>query len=223
MGIFNEVLNKISPDNEEIKTIKEGEEIIKTIMGTKTELNTSFFVKMQYMGISPLNLWPIWHKVNKEVKIEVFKGIIQPQDIQYRIEQLLLENRTSEEIKQEEELKQTLLNNNITDYDFRCKLFAEDAYGKMEENINIYGYCVIKEDKLIIKRIASKEKALLDDKRIDYSEITSIDFRKLEKLSYMTSTVLNINGSEQISLLFTTEENYEQLKESWQKFNNTSK
>ena len=215
MRKFNEILNKLSPDSEEVEKIKR-------IMGTETKVNSSFFIKMLNMGISPLNFWPVWEKIYKEVKVKLYKGLLEPQDIQVMINQLLLENRTSREIIQQEKLNQKLVILGITEFDFRCKLFADtESFNKENENKNfIDGYCYIQEEKIIIKRIELNEQNTLDDKIIPFVDITSVDFQDLEKLSYMTSIVINLIESESISLLYTTEENYKQITEAWLNFKN---
>ena len=221
--------------------IKEGEEIIKSIMGTKMIRNTNFNIKLQSY-VSSVKVMPTWSKINKQVKSELHDGTIEPQDISSRIDQLLIEygnpkvmekkerkaQEDAEKLRLQSELKsekdrQKALQLGVENFDFKCSLHEKrmSTFGNQKEDI-VEGYCILHEDKLVIKKFSVWKKSPMGDKIIPYSNINAIDFDKAHSFHVTSSIVISISGFEPIILKHTNEQDFQRLNEAWLNYNNSS-
>ncbi len=232
MSMFDKIKNTIPLVNEDEK-IKEGKKIIKEIMGTKLKGNQYFFSKMTQVGVSTTQLWPTWYKVKNEVTSELKNGFLELDDIPSRIDQLVFANRSKKTIKEEEKINQSLINEGITDFDFKCsvqvssrevwnKHFIDGGYSKSSRGIYSDGYCYVQEDKVTIKLFDMKEH-ISGEKIIDYKDINAIDYQKYNNNDPYSSAmiIINITGLKPINIHKINENNYKQLKQSWNTFKNT--
>lgn len=208
--------------------IKEGEKIIKNIMGTTIVRNTKFNLRIINQGVPATKVMSVWSKINKQVKNEVYEGTLQNKDIPMRIGQLLAENGDPTKVQQriqentvKMETKQKKLG--VEGYNFSCTLHEKrmGTFGGKKEDV-IKGYCYVKEDRLVIKKISIIMKTQMGDKVIPYSKINAIDFDKAGKFHITSSIVISVSGFDTVILKDTNEQNFKLLHDTWIRFNTKS-
>ncbi len=225
MGIFKKIVTNISADDKEKERIKEGEQIIKSRMGTKMNANSSFFLELNEIGVSTVKLWPTWNKINKTIKSELYNTSIQPEDISFRIDQLVLDNKSQENIKIEEEYEQRLIDYGVKDFDFTCTVYPEkhmlNRYRRKNGGkVNIDGYCFLHKDKIIIKKFGFKEKKFMGNQIIHYSDISAISFKNKNDVSIINSIQISLLGSDSINIYDITEEDFKNINTLWLNYKN---
>lgn len=100
---FNKQAQKRNEQKEikkqEKERIKDGEDIIKRIMGSNMLRNIQFNNQIINQGISSLKVNSVWSKVNKQIKKELHEGTVELSDIPERINQILSEYANPEKIE----------------------------------------------------------------------------------------------------------------------------
>lgn len=231
-----EKINRINKQEED--RIKEGEKIIKSIMGGKRIRNISFNHKLANHGISAFAISGVWEKINSQVKSELYEGKLESKDIPNRIDQLVLENANIDKMLEKEEKarkraenierqKQITAQKNreqakkigITGFDFKCQLYEErqNIYGNSQKEF-MDAYCYVEEDKIVVKKVALITKSDMGDKIVPYANIKSIDFDNKGDFHVTSSIVISLGGLESIILRDTTEEDFKVVNEAWQKY-----
>lgn len=226
-------------NQQEEARIKEGEKIIKSIMGGKMVRNIAFTQKLVDHGISTFAISGVWEKINNQVKSELYQGTLESQDIPNRIDQLVLENANLDKMLEKEEKikrqaenaeiqkelriqkeREEALKIGISGFDFKCQLHESrmNSFGNQQQDL-MYGYCFVQEDKLVVKKISFFTKAQMGDKIVPYANIKAIDFDNKGGYHITSSIVIVIGGLESIVLKETSEEDFKLLNEAWQNFN----
>ncbi len=240
MGMFdkvkeNSVIKKASELDEKNKSrkqekasrkqnIKNGEKILKDHMGTKIKANEEFFRRLREEGITSAHQWPVWYKINGQVKKELKEEILLPQEIPQRLEELVVENgNPDKKAKFEEKNQNNAIRLGVEGYDFQCSLneIRTNTFGKKKEEVSI-GYCFVKEDCLIIKKFSAIRKNPMGDKVLPFSNINAIDFDKAHGLQMTSSIVIAISGLPPVVLKNTRTNNFKLLHDAWVNFNNKS-
>lgn len=219
MGMFDKV--KKNTDKVDKQKIKDGEKIIKGIMGTKMVRNTQFNLKIINQGVPSLKIMSVWSRINNQVKSELHEGNLELEDIPARIDQLLVENGNPEKIQEKaEKFKNDAIKLGVDGFDFRCTLHEKrmGTLGGNKEDV-VQGYCFVNEDRLIVKKISVFMKSQLGDKVVPYANINAIDFDKAGRFHVTSSIVISISGFDTIVLKNTTEENFKLLHDAWLNFN----
>ena len=78
-----------SNSNVDKEEIKEGEKILKSIIGGQVVRNRPFYKKMAINGIR--NTPKAWHTINSRIRKELKSGQLHPNDVEKRIDELILE------------------------------------------------------------------------------------------------------------------------------------
>lgn len=92
-----------SKSNVDKHEIKRGEKILKNIMGGKLVRNREFFRKLGLNGFTFKNINKTWNQINKQIKNELKNGELKSEDIEKRIDELILELSGKDHIITEEE------------------------------------------------------------------------------------------------------------------------
>lgn len=219
--------------------VKEGEAILKSIMGSNLMRNVTFTQRMRDHGISSFKVSTTWGKMNKQIKSELQNGTLQPENVSERIDELLIEYGNPEKMQknaekaernaikaqqqaeiQAEKDRQKAMQLGVIGYDFKCQLHEQrvSTLGNVKEDI-IDGYCFVEEDKLTIKKISIFLKSQMGDKIIPYANINAIDYDKAGAFHITSSIVISTTGFDAVVLKHTTEENFQLLYEAWLNFN----
>lgn len=209
---------------EEKQRIKDGEDIIKSIMGTNMVRNVQFNRRIIDQGVSNLKISSVWGKINKQVKSELHEGTLELEQIPKRIDQLLVQNGNPERMQEKiEKSRRSEIKLGVEGYDFSCVLHEKrmSTFGGQKEDV-LNGYCFINEDRLIVKKISVFTKSKMGDKVVPYANINAIDFDNAGKFHVTSSIVISISGFDSIILKNTTEENFRLLHDAWLNFNNKS-
>ncbi len=81
-----------------------------------------------------IKLWILIYYNKKQVKItviqysfksELYNTSLQPEDVSYKIDQLVLDNKSQENIKIEKEYEQRLIDYGVKYFDFTCTVYPE--------------------------------------------------------------------------------------------------
>lgn len=80
--------SKLNVDKNEIKR---GEKILKDIMGGKLVKNRKFARKLALNGFTVKNINKTWNKINEQIKTELKNGELNLDDIEKRIDEIILE------------------------------------------------------------------------------------------------------------------------------------
>lgn len=92
-----------SKSNVDKHEIKRGEKILKNIIGGKLVRNREFFRKLGLNGFTFKNINKTWNQINKQIKNELKNGELKSEDIEKRIDELILELSGKDHIITEEE------------------------------------------------------------------------------------------------------------------------
>lgn len=241
MGFLNKALNKAKELDEkqreyfekekeknEIKKqekerIKDGEDIIKRIMGSNMMRNVQFNNQIINQGVSTFKINSVWGKVNKQIKKELHEGTVELRDIPERINQILAQYANPEKIeKKNKKIQRELVKAGVEDRDFSCVLYEErrSGFNNKKENL-VKGFCYVNEDKLVIKKLSFFKSRDLGDKVIPYGNINAIDYDK-QVVCRTSGIVISVSGFKPIVLQGATDENFQLLNDAWLNFNKKS-
>lgn len=241
MGFLNKALNKAKELDEkqreyfekekeknEIKKqekerIKDGEDIIKRIMGSNMMKNVQFNNQIINQGVSTFKINSVWGKVNKQIKKELHEGTVELRDIPERINQILAQYANPEKIeKKNKKIQRELVKAGVEDRDFSCVLYEErrSGFNNKKENL-VKGFCYVNEDKLVIKKLSFFKSRDLGDKVIPYGNINAIDYDK-QVVGRTSGIVISVSGFKPIVLQGATDENFQLLNDAWLNFNKKS-
>lgn len=241
MGFLNKALNKAKELDEkqreyfekekeknEIKKqekerIKDGEDIIKRIMGSNMMRNVQFNNQIINQGVSTFKINSVWGKVNKQIKKELHEGTVELRDIPERINQILAQYANPEKIeKKNKKIPRELVKAGVEDRDFSCVLYEErrSGFNNKKENL-VKGFCYVNEDKLVIKKLSFFKSRDLGDKVIPYGNINAIDYDK-QVVGRTSGIVISVSGFKPIVLQGATDENFQLLNDAWLNFNKKS-
>lgn len=225
---FNKQAQKRNEQKEikkqEKERIKDGEDIIKRIMGSNMLRNIQFNNQIINQGISSLKVNSVWGKVNKQIKKELHEGTVELSDIPERINQILSEYANPEKIeKKNKKIQRELVKAGVEDSDFSCMLYEErrSAFNNKKENL-VKGFCYVNEDKLVIKKLDFFRNRDLGDKVIPYNNINAIDYDKTPVAGRAQGIVISVPGFKPIVLQSVTDENFQLLNDAWLNFNKKS-
>ena len=241
MGFLNKALNKAKELDEkqreyfekekeknEIKKqekerIKDGEDIIKRIMGSNMMRNVQFNNQIINQGVSTFKINSVWGKVNKQIKKELHEGTVELRDIPERINQILAQYANPEKIeKKNKKIQRELVKAGVEDRDFSCVLYEErrSGFNNKKENL-VKGFCYVNEDKLVIKKLSFFKSRDLGDKVIPYGNINAIDYDK-QVVGRTSGIVFSVYVFKPIVLQGATDENFQLLNDAWLNFNKKS-
>ena len=96
---FEKEKEKNEIKKQEKERIKDGEDIIKRIMGSNMMRNVQFNNQIINQGVSTFKINSVWGKVNKQIKKELHEGTVELRDIPERINQILAQYANPEKIE----------------------------------------------------------------------------------------------------------------------------
>lgn len=220
---FEKEKEKNEIKKQEKERIKDGEDIIKRIMGSNMMRNVQFNNQIINQGVSTFKINSVWGKVNKQIKKELHEGTVELRDIPERINQILAQYANPEKIeKKNKKIQRELLKAGVEDRDFSCVLYEErrSGFNNKKENL-VKGFCYVNEDKLVIKKLSFFKSRDLGDKVIPYGNINAIDYDK-QVVGRTSGIVISVSGFKPIVLQGATDENFQLLNDAWLNFNKKS-
>lgn len=220
---FEKEKEKNEIKKQEKERIKDGEDIIKRIMGSNMMRNVQFNNQIINQGVSTFKINSVWGKVNKQIKKELHEGTVELRDIPERINQILAQYANPEKIeKKNKKIQRELVKAGVEDRDFSCVLYEErrSGFNNKKENL-VKGFCYVNEDKLVIKKLSFFKSRDLGDKVIPYGNINAIDYDK-QVVGRTSGIVISVSGFKPIVLQGATDENFQLLNDSWLNFNKKS-
>ena len=220
---FEKEKEKNEIKKQEKERIKDGEDIIKRIMGSNMMRNVQFNNQILNQGVSTFKINSVWGKVNKQIKKELHEGTVELRDIPERINQILAQYANPEKIeKKNKKIQRELLKAGVEDRDFSCVLYEErrSGFNNKKENL-VKGFCYVNEDKLVIKKLSFFKSRDLGDKVIPYGNINAIDYDK-QVVGRTSGIVISVSGFKPIVLQGATDENFQLLNDAWLNFNKKS-
>lgn len=220
---FEKEKEKNEIKKQEKERIKDGEDIIKRIMGSNMMKNVQFNNQIINQGVSTFKINSVWGKVNKQIKKELHEGTVELRDIPERINQILAQYANPEKIeKKNKKIQRELVKAGVEDRDFSCVLYEErrSGFNNKKENL-VKGFCYVNEDKLVIKKLSFFKSRDLGDKVIPYGNINAIDYDK-QVVGRTSGIVISVSGFKPIVLQGATDENFQLLNDAWLNFNKKS-
>lgn len=220
---FEKEKEKNEIKKQEKERIKDGEDIIKRIMGSNMMRNVQFNNQIINQGVSTFKINSVWGKVNKQIKKELHEGTVELRDIPERINQILVQYANPEKIeKKNKKIQRELVKAGVEDRDFSCVLYEErrSGFNNKKENL-VKGFCYVNEDKLVIKKLSFFKSRDLGDKVIPYGNINAIDYDK-QVVGRTSGIVISVSGFKPIVLQGATDENFQLLNDAWLNFNKKS-
>lgn len=220
---FEKEKEKNEIKKQEKERIKDGEDIIKRIMGSNMMRNVQFNNQIINQGVSTFKINSVWGKVNKQIKKELHEGTVELRDIPERINQILAQYANHEKIeKKNKKIQRELVKAGVEDRDFSCVLYEErrSGFNNKKENL-VKGFCYVNEDKLVIKKLSFFKSRDLGDKVIPYGNINAIDYDK-QVVGRTSGIVISVSGFKPIVLQGATDENFQLLNDAWLNFNKKS-
>lgn len=220
---FEKEKEKNEIKKQEKERIKDGEDIIKRIMGSNMMRNVQFNNQIINQGVSTFKINFVWGKVNKQIKKELHEGTVELRDIPERINQILAQYANPEKIeKKNKKIQRELVKAGVEDRDFSCVLYEErrSGFNNKKENL-VKGFCYVNEDKLVIKKLSFFKSRDLGDKVIPYGNINAIDYDK-QVVGRTSGIVISVSGFKPIVLQGATDENFQLLNDAWLNFNKKS-
>ncbi len=220
---FEKEKEKNEIKKQEKERIKDGEDIIKRIMGSNMMRNVQFNNQIINQGVSTFKINSVWGKVNKQIKKELHEGTVELRDIPERINQILAQYANPEKIeKKNKKIQRELVKAGVEDRDFSCVLYEErrSGFNNKKENL-VKGFCYVNEDKLVIKKLSFLKSRDLGDKVIPYGNINAIDYDK-QVVGRTSGIVISVSGFKPIVLQGATDENFQLLNDAWLNFNKKS-
>lgn len=220
---FEKEKEKNEIKKQEKERIKDGEDIIKRIMGSNMMRNVQFNNQIINQGVSTFKINSVWGKVNKQIKKELHEGTVELRDIPERINQILAQYANPEKIeKKNKKIQRELVKASVEDRDFSCVLYEErrSGFNNKKENL-VKGFCYVNEDKLVIKKLSFFKSRDLGDKVIPYGNINAIDYDK-QVVGRTSGIVISVSGFKPIVLQGATDENFQLLNDAWLNFNKKS-
>lgn len=220
---FEKEKEKNEIKKQEKERIKDGEDIIKRIMGSNMMRNVQFNNQIINQGVSTFKINSVWGKVNKQIKKELHEGTVELRDIPERINQILAQYANPEKIeKKNKKIQRELVKAGVEDRDFSCVLYEErrSGFNNKKENL-VKGFCYVNEDKLVIKKLSFFKSRDLGDKVIPYGNINAIDYDK-QVVGRTSGIVISVSGFKPIVLQGATDENFQLLNDVWLNFNKKS-
>lgn len=220
---FEKEKEKNEIKKQEKERIKDGEDIIKRIMGSNMMRNVQFNNQIINQGVSTFKINSVWGKVNKQIKKELHEGTVELRDIPERINQILAQYANPEKIeKKNKKIQRELVKAGVEDRDFSCLLYEErrSGFNNKKENL-VKGFCYVNEDKLVIKKLSFFKSRDLGDKVIPYGNINAIDYDK-QVVGRTSGIVISVSGFKPIVLQGATDENFQLLNDAWLNFNKKS-
>ena len=220
---FEKEKEKNEIKKQEKERIKDGEDIIKRIMGSNMMRNVQFNNQIINQGVSTFKINSVWGKVNKQIKKELHEGTVELRDIPERINQILAQYANPEKIeKKNKKIQRELVKAGVEDRDFSCVLYEErrSGFNNKKENL-VKGFCYVNEDKLVIKKLSFFKSRDLRDKVIPYGNINAIDYDK-QVVGRTSGIVISVSGFKPIVLQGATDENFQLLNDAWLNFNKKS-
>lgn len=220
---FEKEKEKNEIKKQEKERIKDGEDIIKRIMGSNMMRNVQFNNQIINQGVSTFKINSVWGKVNKQIKKELHEGTVELRDIPERINQILAQYANPEKIeKKNKKIQRELVKVGVEDRDFSCVLYEErrSGFNNKKENL-VKGFCYVNEDKLVIKKLSFFKSRDLGDKVIPYGNINAIDYDK-QVVGRTSGIVISVSGFKPIVLQGATDENFQLLNDAWLNFNKKS-
>lgn len=220
---FEKEKEKNEIKKQEKERIKDGEDIIKRIMGSNMMRNVQFNNQIINQGVSTFKINSVWGKVNKQIKKELHEGTVELRDIPERINQILAQYANPEKIeKKNKKIQRELVKAGVEDRDFSCVLYEErrSGFNNKKENL-VKGFCYVNEDKLVIKKLSFFKSRDLGDKVIPYGNINAIDYDK-QVVGRTSGIVISVSGFKPIVLQGVTDENFQLLNDAWLNFNKKS-
>lgn len=220
---FEKEKEKNEIKKQEKERIKDGEDIIKRIMGSNMMRNVQFNNQIINQGVSTFKINSVWGKVNKQIKKELHEGTVELRDIPERINQILAQYANPEKIeKKNKKIQRELVKAGVEDRDFSCVLYEErrSGFNNKKEN-RVRGFCYVNEDKLVIKKLSFFKSRDLGDKVIPYGNINAIDYDK-QVVGRTSGIVISVSGFKPIVLQGATDENFQLLNDAWLNFNKKS-
>ncbi len=220
---FEKEKEKNEIKKQEKERIKDGEDIIKRIMGSNMMRNVQFNNQIINQGVSTFKINSVWGKVNKQIKKELHEGTVELRDIPERINQILAQYANPEKIeKKNKKIQRELVKAGVEDRDFSCVLYEErrSGFNNKKEN-RVKGFCYVNEDKLVIKKLSFFKSRDLGDKVIPYGNINAIDYDK-QVVGRTSGIVISVSGFKPIVLQGATDENFQLLNDAWLNFNKKS-
>lgn len=220
---FEKEKEKNEIKKQEKERIKDGEDIIKRIMGSNMMRNVQFNNQIINQGVSTFKINSVWGKVNKQIKKELHEGTVELRDIPERINQILAQYANPEKIeKKNKKIQRELVKAGVEDRDFSCVLYEErrSGFNNKKENL-VKGFCYVNEDKLVIKKLSFFKSRDLGDKVIPYGNINAIDYDK-QVVGRTSGIVISVSGFKPIVLQGASDENFQLLNDAWLNFNKKS-
>lgn len=220
---FEKEKEKNEIKKQEKERIKDGEDIIKRIMGSNMMRNVQFNNQIINQGVSTFKINSVWGKVNKQIKKELHEGTVELRDIPERINQILAQYANPEKIeKKNKKIQRELVKAGVEDRDFSCVLYEErrSGFNNKKENL-VKGFCYVNEDKLVIKKLSFFKSRDLGNKVIPYGNINAIDYDK-QVVGRTSGIVISVSGFKPIVLQGATDENFQLLNDAWLNFNKKS-
>lgn len=220
---FEKEKEKNEIKKQEKERIKDGEDIIKRIMGSNMMRNVQFNNQIINQGVSTFKINSVWGKVNKQIKKELHEGTVELRDIPERINQILAQYANPEKIeKKNKKIQRELVKAGVEDRDFSCVLYESrrSGFNNKKENL-VKGFCYVNEDKLVIKKLSFFKSRDLGDKVIPYGNINAIDYDK-QVVGRTSGIVISVSGFKPIVLQGATDENFQLLNDAWLNFNKKS-
>ena len=220
---FEKEKEKNEIKKQEKERIKDGEDIIKRIMGSNMMRNVQFNNQIINQGVSTFKINSVWGKVNKQIKKELHEGTVELRDIPERINQILAQYANPEKIeKKNKKIQRELVKAGVEDRDFSCVLYEErrSGFNNKKENL-VKGFCYVNEDKLVIKKLSFFKSRDLGDKVIPYGNINAIDYDK-QVVGRTSGIVISVSGFKPIVLQGATDDNFQLLNDAWLNFNKKS-
>lgn len=127
--MFNRKENRANKDE-----IKKGEKILKNIMGNKLVMNRDFTIKLNMNGFGGLNITKTWLNINKQIKNELKNGELKAEDVEKRIDEMIMELSGNDHIITKEEYMEAY-NEKQKEEQEKINKNVEETREKIKQNI----------------------------------------------------------------------------------------
>lgn len=128
--MFNRKENRANKDE-----IKKGEKILKNIMGGNLVRNREFGHKLALNGFTARNINQAWRKINKQIKNELKNGELKSEDVEKRIDEVILELSGNDHIITTEEEYIELYNERQKEKQEKINESVEETREKIKQDI----------------------------------------------------------------------------------------
>lgn len=211
---------------------KEAEKILGDLVGglmpSSTRIN--FFNRMTSKGIKATQQEKVRRKVLKTIKNEVENGVLEPttEDINQRIEQILIENsdplriqkRKDNELAKKTEFEEKFGVDLTDKVWFKCtieEIKFSTFTNERRRNVD-YAYVIINEDNFEIIKESVWLKSNMGTRKLYFYNIASIDFDARGKLHASSSVIINTKSAEHVQLKFVTRDKFDLMNNAFESY-----